>query len=207
MAATMQAIKCVVVGDGGVGKTCLLIIYTTDAFPGEYIPTIFDNYSANVMVDGKPINLGLWDTAGQEDYDRLRPLSYPHTDVFLICFSLVNPASFENVRAKWHPEVSHHCPNTPIILVGTKQDLSEDKETINELKERHLNPVTLPRGLQMQRDIGAVKYMECSALGVKQVFEEAIRAVIQPGQVRNAHYCDLGHLIVLISSLKARLID
>lgn len=52
------------------------------------------------MVDGKPINLGLWDTAGQEDYDRLRPLSYPQTDVFLICFSLVSPPSFENVKTK-----------------------------------------------------------------------------------------------------------
>ena len=52
------------------------------------------------MVDGKPINLGLWDTAGQEDYDRLRPLSYPQTDVFLCCFSLISPPSFENVKTK-----------------------------------------------------------------------------------------------------------
>ena len=52
------------------------------------------------MVDGKTISLGLWDTAGQEDYDRLRPLSYPQTDVFLICFSLVSPPSYENVRTK-----------------------------------------------------------------------------------------------------------
>lgn len=85
------------------------------------------------------------DTAGQEDYDRLRPLSYPQTDVFLICFSLVNPASFENVRAKWYPEVRHHCPSTPIILVGTKLDLRDDKNTIEKLRDKKLQPITYPQ--------------------------------------------------------------
>ncbi len=77
----------------------VIIADTTNAYPFEYIPSVFDGY-ANVMVDGKPVNLGLWDTTRQEDYDRLRPLSYPQTDVFVICFSLGHPDSFENVKEK-----------------------------------------------------------------------------------------------------------
>jgi len=177
----MQSIKCVVVGDGAVGKTCLLISYTTNAFPGEYIPTVFDNYSANVMVDGKPINLGLWDTAGQEDYDRLRPLSYPQTDVFLMCFSVISQSSLENCKAKWAPEIGHHCPSVPFILCGTKIDLRSDAQTIATLQSKGLQVVGRDQGAQMSKDLMAIRYLECSALtqeGLKQLFDEAIRAAL-----------------------------
>eukprot|EP01130_Rhizamoeba_saxonica_P011639 TRINITY_DN4839_c0_g4_i1.p1 TRINITY_DN4839_c0_g4~~TRINITY_DN4839_c0_g4_i1.p1 ORF type:complete len:193 (-),score=60.47 TRINITY_DN4839_c0_g4_i1:126-704(-) len=183
----MQSVKCVIVGDGAVGKTCLLISYTTNAFPKEYIPTVFDNYSATTTVDGKTVALGLWDTAGQEDYDRLRPLSYPETDVFVIAFSIVNPASLENVRAKWYPEVSHHCPNTPIILAGTKMDLRDDPETIEKLQSKRQEPVVAETAQAMAEEVGAYKYMECSALtqaGLQEIFIEAIRAVLTPPTIK-----------------------
>jgi len=179
----VQSIKLVVVGDGAVGKTCLLISYTSNSFPQEYVPTVFDNYTASVMVEGKTISLGLWDTAGQEDYDRLRPLSYPQTDVFLICFSIINPTSFANVKVKWVPEVKHHCPSTRLLLVGTKLDLREEKETLDKLRAQSLAPTTPQDGQNLARDIQAITYMECSALtqkGLKQIFDEAIKSVIRP---------------------------
>lgn len=183
MAKTERDIKCVVVGDGSVGKTCMLISYTTNSFPGEYVPTIFDNYTANVFVDGRPISLGLWDTAGQDDYDRLRPLSYPDTDVFLICFSLVNPNSFHNVADKWYPEISHHAPGVPKILVGTKMDLRDNVQEIDRLKSRRQAPIAQAQGEAMRKKIGAVVYKECSALtqnGLKDIFDEAIKVVLFP---------------------------
>ncbi|TDH05363.1 hypothetical protein EPR50_G00142970 [Perca flavescens] len=179
----MQSIKCVVVGDGAVGKTCLLISYTTGAFPKEYIPTVFDNYSSQVTVDGRTISLNLWDTAGQEEYDRLRTLSYPQTNVFIICFSISSPASYENVKLKWHPEVSHHCPSVPILLVGTKSDLRADSETQRKLKDQNQAPISHQQGAALARHIHATRYLECSALnqdGIKDVFTEAVKAFLNP---------------------------
>lgn len=175
----VKSVKCMVVGDGTVGKTCLQMSYTSGAFPEEYIPTVCDIDASNVMVDGQVVNLSLWDTAGQEEYDTLRPLSYPQTDVFLICFSLDNPTSYKNAETKWFEEVKENCPNTPIILVGTKLDLRDDTQTIEKLNKENKSPITYQQGLTLAERIDAVKYMECSALtqkGLTLVFDEAIRA-------------------------------
>lgn len=119
--------------------------------------------------------LGLFDTAGQEDYDRLRPLSYPQTDVFLVCFSVTSPASFENVREKWFPEVRHHCPGVPCLIVGTQTDLRNDAAVKEKLARQDLAPITKSDGEKMAKELGAVKYVECSALyqdKLKDVFDE-----------------------------------
>ena len=103
----MDTLKVCVVGDGAVGKTCLLVSYTTGQAPGDYVPTVFDNYSANVDVDGQCHSLSLWDTAGQEDYDRLRPLSYPQTDVFIVCYSVTSKLSLLSAQTKCN-QIGHH---------------------------------------------------------------------------------------------------
>jgi len=174
--------KLVIVGDGACGKTCLLIVFSKDEFPEVYVPTVFENYVADIEVDGKQVELALWDTAGQEDYDRLRPLSYPDTHVILMCFSVDSPDSLENIPEKWVPEVKHFCPNVPIILVGNKKDLRTDQNTIRELARNRQAPVRYEEGQQMANKIGAIRYIECSALtkdGVRKVFEEATRAALK----------------------------
>ncbi|XP_028324266.1 rho-related GTP-binding protein RhoQ isoform X2 [Gouania willdenowi] len=145
-------LKCVVVGDGAVGKTCLLMSYANDAFPEEYVPTVFDHYAVSVNVGGKQYLLGLYDTAGQEDYDRLRPLSYPMTDVFLICFSVVNPASFQNVREEWVPELQEYAPTIPFLLIGTQIDLRDDPKTIAKLNDMKEKPIATEQGQKLAKE-------------------------------------------------------
>jgi len=167
----VTAIKLVVVGDGTVGKTSLLIRAARGEFlPTDGVPVVFDNYSTRMLGDSGNEDVMLWDTAGQEDYDRLRPLSYPGTDVFLVCYDVTNANSFDNVSAKWWPELTHHCPGTPLILVGCKSDKPSRPGTAR---------MTSDQALGLRRSIGAAAFMECSALadvGVKEVFLAALRA-------------------------------
>ena len=173
--------KLVIVGDGACGKTCLLIVFSKDQFPEVYVPTVFENYVADIEVEGKTVELALWDTAGQEDYDRLRPLSYPNTDVILMCFSIDNPDSLANTLEKWTPEVRHFCPNVPIILVGNKKDLRNDERTKAELSKMKQEPVKSEEGSLICERIKAYAYLECSAKtreGVRDVFATAAKAAL-----------------------------
>lgn len=180
----MQNVKCVVVGDSGVGKTYLLHTYINKVFPKDYIPCFFNTYSTQVSVDGQQVGLSLWDSAGREDYEHFRLLSYAHVNVFIACFSIASPASFENVKQKWIPEIKRHYPDVPILLLGTKSDLRGDQDVLEKLKEQNQTPVTEQQGTTMAEQIKAVKYVECASInqeGLNEVFDEAVRAfLIQP---------------------------
>jgi len=174
--------KFVVVGYGGCGKTCLLISYSQGHFPEKYVPTVFENYITHKIhkPSGKTVELALWDTAGQEEYDRLRPLSYPETDLLFVCFAIDCPNSLENVMDKWYPEVLHFCPTTPIILVGLKSDLRTKRTCIDLLKTQGLTPVTPEQGKAVAKRMNAI-YMECSSkemIGVEEVFELAVNTAV-----------------------------
>ena len=167
-------VKLVVVGDGAVGKTSLLISYATGEFPVEYVPTVFENYTARKKHGNQNILLHLWDTAGQEEYDRLRPLSYPGADIVLLCFSTVSQASYDAIREKWYPEVNHYIPDVPSLLVGTKMDMREaDKDNSDN--------VSKAQGEKLAKEIESEEYLECSAKttqGLAAIFNRAVDIVL-----------------------------
>lgn len=180
--ATERRVKCVLVGDGAVGKTSLVVSYTTNGYPTEYIPTAFDNFSAVVSVDGQPVRLQLCDTAGQDEFDKLRPLCYTSADVFLLCFSVVSPASFQNIPEKWVPEIRTFAPHAPLVLIGTQCDLREDVKVLIDLAKYREQPVDPAEARDCVTEIGAVAYIECSSLtqkNLKEVFDAAILATLQ----------------------------
>ncbi|KAI5187799.1 Ras-like protein gene family, member A [Nematocida homosporus] len=170
MDGTMATKKIVVIGDGNCGKTCLLIKYVSGQFEENYIPTVFDQKEVTYRDDvtGQEILLSLWDTAGQEDYDRVRVLSYVDTDLLLVCFALNSVRSLESIGERWNEEIEHFCKRTPRILVGMKADLR---------KKSDANLITQEKAIEMAKYISARSYIECSSFtgqNVEEVFHQAV---------------------------------
>lgn len=152
--------KLIVIGDGDSHKKELLISYACPDYDWEYIPSVFDNYLMELQVNGKPLSLGLWDTSGQEFYDRLRPISYANTDFYLLVFNLVSPISLQNIVCKWWPEINRHAPNAKCILVGTHtEEIQPEKPRIDEQI----------MALKVAIKIKALDYLECSVFDRKTV--------------------------------------
>ncbi|KAJ5076520.1 hypothetical protein M0811_06100 [Anaeramoeba ignava] len=171
----MKPLKILNAGDGATGKTSLYMTIIDKKFPDIYIPTVFDNYRGDFNISGKNITLEFWDPTGGEDFDRLRPLSYPETDVFLLIFSIASPISYENILKKWVPEIKQYLPNAKRILIGTKSDLRFDKETQEKLKSKNQDFITHEQGIVLAKEIGASKYIEISSLrqkGLETVLKE-----------------------------------
>ena len=175
--------KLVVVGDGAVGKTCLLVVYVKKEFPKKYVPTVFDNYTSKVRIRDTTYHVQLWDTAGQEELENIRTLSYANTSVFLVCFSVIDPNSFDNIETIWLPELNRFSKNPTIMLVGTKTDLRNDPATLDQLREKGLKPISTEAGRAKARALGAIDYIECSAItneNVDTVFDTAISYTVNP---------------------------
>ncbi|KAM3592525.1 uncharacterized protein V6R79_020775 [Siganus canaliculatus] len=150
-------------------------------FPKEYIPCFYQTYNTQVHVDGQTVDLNLEDSAGREEYDSIRPICYNSVNVIVICFSIADPTSFENIKRKWHPEVKHYCSNVPILLLGTKSDLRDDQDVVEKLRALNQTLVSQQQGKVMTNQIKAVKYLECASMnldGLDEVFDEAVRAVL-----------------------------
>ncbi|KAK1347861.1 small Ras GTP-binding protein [Hamiltosporidium tvaerminnensis] len=168
--------KITIVGEGACGKTCILVKLTKGTFTTDYTPTVFQNSFAAYEIKKQVVELWLWDTAGQEDYNRIITLTYPDTDLLIICFSIDDRNSFEAVKNKWMPELKFHCRNVPYILVGTKSDLRRDSDRLEHMVSHGSIPVTTFQGMDLANEIGALKYFECSAkdgIGLDNIFRFA----------------------------------
>lgn len=177
--------KLVLLGDGACGKTSLLNVFTRGYFPTVYEPTVFENYVHDVFVDNVHIELSLWDTAGQEEFDRLRSLSYDDTHAIMLCFSVDSKDSLENVESKWVGEIAENCQGVKLVLVALKCDLrektAEDEEEGETGVRREKQMIDYHQGLEVARRIGALRYLECSAMrnrGVNEAFTEAARVAL-----------------------------
>lgn len=172
-----KLVQCTVVGDGMVGKTCLSLAFSRLSAPAEYIATVFENYVGKAHVNGDEYSVGIFDSAGQHDYASLRQFTYEDSDVFVVCYSVVDRDSFESVKEFWVPEMKPNIRRKkPVILVATQTDLRDTAGYDADM------PVTESEGRTLAKSIGAVSFVECcvsNSGSVKGVFTEVVNAALK----------------------------
>lgn len=183
---SVKHVKLVFVGDHGVGKTSLINLFENGFFSMDYIPEIFNSYLINLFIGPNSYKIQDWDTSGHCNYDKLRPLSYPQTDIFIVCYSISDPKSLKNVKNKWIPEIETHCPNTPFILAGLKSDLRDD------FGENYCESIIVSHqeGELFSHDVRASDFIECSAfkrVNVNELFEAALMIFEHHGTRNKKH--------------------
>jgi len=191
-----RKVKCVFLGDNSIGKTCLLLqlCYSSNTLSRKQVESFTSAYIANIDVNGKIYQLELWDTESQGDKDAARQKNYPETDVFCLCYSIADVESFRNVERRWYKEVKQFAPKAPMVLIGTKLDLRDEykKRGKGDDGQRPAGMVAQKEAKKMARKIGALKYIECSALkqrGYIEVLNEAVRAVITKSTKKGKGKC------------------
>ncbi|XP_076454071.1 rho-related protein racD-like [Babylonia areolata] len=186
-----KTVKCVLVGDGAVGKMTMASTFDTGQFPEEWVPTVVENRTKQVTIGQEQVSLDLWITCGLTGFERTRHLTYPGTDIFIVCFSLLSRESMASVSSQWIYEIRHFCPHVPFMIVGTKMDLRTDEQEMQRLWEKHQQkPITTAEGEQLAASMGAECYMECSAKSgenLNQTMEQAVRLALTKRKPRKKY--------------------
>jgi len=169
-----RKVKCVCVGDAGVGKSSLLMAFATNSFLSDTIPALCRNYNISIVVNEIAYNIGLYDTQSgyvdRNEGETARVATYSDTDVVLLCFSAINRNSYDNITARWTEELDRHLPGIPIVLVCTNTDRRKDDCTSH---------ITRQDGVDLKEKIGAIAFLECSSCarsGLREVFEAAVKS-------------------------------
>ncbi|KAK3591827.1 hypothetical protein CHS0354_007684 [Potamilus streckersoni] len=172
-------VTCAIIGDEMVGKTSLALTFMKEKLPDNHVSTVFDNFAGIQLVAGNKYTVSMFDTTSQQDYEELRIFTYKESEVIVVCYSVLDRDSYSSVREYWFHEILKYVRGShkkPVILVATHTDQRNKSDPNVD------NPVSTSEGEQLAKDIGAEKFIECSAVtrkGVSEIFENVIMCAMK----------------------------
>lgn len=161
--------KLLVVGESGVGKTCMLLRFADNSFEENFLSTIGVDFKVKqIVVDNKKVKLQIWDSAGQERFRNITASYYRNCSAIIIVYDITSKDSFNKV-SDWVEEVRRYVPSAPLLLVGNKCDLEENRQVPKE------------DGEELAKRLGLI-FLETSAktsYNIEEAFQEMARELIK----------------------------